>query len=191
MVCLGVRMSEESAPQEREILRGHVKWFDPTKGFGFVVAEAGGPDILLHANVLRNFGQSSVADGAGIEIAVQATKRGMQAVEVLSIEPPAVGAEGREVLLDDPVDLENAGPLEPARVKWFDKGKGFGFANVFGKPDDVFIHIEVLRRSGFADLQPGEAVALRAIDGSRGRMAVLIAAWDAALTPETAGEAEA
>ena len=47
---------------------GRVKWFDPSKGFGFVVADEGGPDILLHANVLRNFGQSSVADAAGIEI---------------------------------------------------------------------------------------------------------------------------
>lgn len=179
-------MSDESAPQEREILRGHVKWFDPAKGFGFVVAESGGPDILLHANVLRNFGQSSVADGAGIEIVAQATKRGMQAVEVLSIEPPAGDVEGRHFLQEAPVDLENAGPLEPARVKWFDKAKGFGFANVFGKSEDVFIHVEVLRRSGFADLLPGEAIGLRAIDGSRGRMAVMISAWDAALVSEEA-----
>ena len=63
-------------------VKGRVKWFDPTKGFGFVVADGGGPDILLHANVLRNFGQSSVADGAGIEISVQETQRGMQAIEV-------------------------------------------------------------------------------------------------------------
>ena len=45
---------------------GHVKWFDPIKGFGFVVPESGGPDILLHANVLRSFGQSSVAEGSRI-----------------------------------------------------------------------------------------------------------------------------
>ncbi len=72
-------------------------------------------------------------------------------------------------------------PLEPARVKWFDKGKGFGFANVWGKPEDVFIHIEVLRRSGFADLAAGEAVCLRVIDGRRGRMAAQVVAWDMAL----------
>ena len=67
---------------------GTVKWFDPSKGFGFVVSDQGGPDILLHANVLRNFGQSSVADAAGIEVIVQETARGIQAVEVLEIEPP-------------------------------------------------------------------------------------------------------
>ena len=70
--------------------------------------------------------------------------------------------------------------LEPARVKWFDKGKGFGFANVFGRPEDVFIHAEVLRVSGFADLAAGEAVALRIIEGRRGRMAVQVISWETA-----------
>ena len=71
--------------------------------------------------------------------------------------------------------------LEPARVKWFDKAKGFGFANVFGKPEDVFLHVEVLRRSGLSDLQPGEALALRVIDGKRGRMAAEVVAWEAGI----------
>ncbi|NRA99481.1 MAG: cold shock domain-containing protein [Rhodobacteraceae bacterium] len=164
-------------------VRGTVKWFDPSKGFGFVVAETGGPDILLHANVLRNFGQSSVADAAGIEITVQETSRGMQALEVLVIEPPAAGAfepdDGGEGRLAEEVDLSL--PLEPARVKWFDKVKGFGFANVFGRSEDVFLHVEVLRRSGLADLQPGEAVSLRVTDGARGRMATQVTSWEAAL----------
>jgi len=175
-------MIDENETQTLSVLRGQVKWFDPTKGFGFVVAEEGGPDILLHANVLRNFGQSSVADGAGIEISVQETTRGMQAVEVLAIDPPdPIEGEGLEDL-GLPLDLSEAGPMEPARVKWFDKAKGFGFANVFGRPEDVFIHVEVLRRSGLADLQPGEAICLRASDGKRGCMAVLVTAWDAVIT---------
>ncbi len=163
---------------------GTVKWFDPSKGFGFVVSDQGGPDILLHANVLRNFGQSSVADAAGIEVIVQETARGIQAVEVLHIEPP-VASEAEEASIvtggeiAEPVDLSL--PLEPARVKWFDKAKGFGFANVFGRDEDVFLHIEVLRRSGLADLQPGEAVSLRVVDGKRGRMATQVTSWEAAL----------
>lgn len=168
----------------RETLHGTVKWFDPAKGFGFVVADQGGPDILLHANVLRNFGQSSVADGARIELVAQTTQRGMQAVEVLEIEPPEGAESPAEALSQEHVDLSDAGPMEPARVKWFDKGKGFGFANTFGRPEDIFIHIEVLRRSGFADLQPGEAVCLRVVEGERGRMAVQVCAWDTALHAE-------
>ncbi|MCR8547193.1 cold shock domain-containing protein [Salipiger sp. P9] len=163
---------------------GKVKWFDPVKGFGFVVADEGGPDILLHANVLRNFGQSSVADGARIEVEVQRTERGIQATEVHRIEPPEVPA-GAPLADFEGIDPEvmRAAPLEPARVKWFDKAKGFGFANVFARPEDVFIHIEVLRRSGLADLQPGEALAIRVIDGKRGLMATEVCAWEAALQP--------
>lgn len=73
---------------DRRQIAGRVKWFDATKGFGFVVSDEGGPDILLHANVLRNFGQSSVADGSAIEIVVQKSERGIQALEVISIAPP-------------------------------------------------------------------------------------------------------
>ena len=160
---------------------GQVKWFDRTKGFGFVVADEGGADILLHVNVLRNFGQNSVADGAGIELLTHRTDRGVQAVEIVSITAPereeSIALTDFNVL--DPQELRLL-PLEPARVKWFDKGKGFGFANVFGLSEDIFLHIEVLRQSGLADLQPGEALALRVIDGKRGRMAAEVQAWEAA-----------
>jgi cold shock protein len=160
-------------------MQGQVKWFDPTKGFGFVIAELGGPDILLHANVLRNFGQGSVVDGSRIDIMVQDTQRGLQAVEVISITPPQIeGAVPLRDMMDfTPADIASR-PVEPARVKWFDKAKGFGFANVFGKTDDVFIHIEVLRRSGLSDLQSGEAIGLRLVDGERGRMAIEVVGWE-------------
>lgn len=175
-----IGMAEDQKMDDRRVV-GHVKWFDPSKGFGFVVSDSGGPDILLHANVLRNFGQSSIADAAGIEISVQETKRGIQATEVLRIDPPENDAvELEDIDAISPEELA-AEPLVPARVKWFDKAKGFGFANVFGKPEDVFVHVEVLRRSGLADLQPGEAVCLRVTDGKRGRMATLVTSWDIAL----------
>jgi CspA family cold shock protein len=161
---------------------GKVKWFDPVKGFGFVLSDEGGADILLHANVLRNFGQSSVADSARIEIGVQKTDRGVQAVEVYRIDPPedSLGLPLADFEAFDPEEIKSA-PLQPARVKWFDKTKGFGFANVFGKSDDVFLHVEVLRRSGLAELQPGEALSVRVIEGRRGLMATEVGAWEAAL----------
>ena len=164
-------------------LHGFVKWFDPAKGFGFVVADQGGPDILLHANVLRNFGQSSVADGSVIELMAQQTDRGMQATEILTITPPdtQTGSPLADLADIDPTILA-AAKLEPARVKWFDKGKGFGFANVFGSAEDVFVHIEVLRRSGLADLLPGEAIGIKVIDGKRGKMATEVLVWESAIT---------
>ncbi len=172
-------MSEDE--EVMQLVHGRVKWFDPSKGFGFIVSDQTDADILLHANVLRNFGQGSVADGAGIEVRVQRTQRGVQAVEVVRIDPPEgvvlpFGEDAAQMVSADILAL----PLEPARVKWFDKGKGFGFANVFGRPEDVFVHAEVLRVSGFADLSAGEAVALRIIEGRRGRMAVQVISWESA-----------
>jgi len=166
------------SPEPPQILSGHVKWFDPTKGFGFVVPADGGSDILLHANVLRNYGQGSVADGASIEIEVQQTDRGLQAIRILNIVatsediPPL--RDMADYSLDDIADME----VEPSRVKWFDKTKGFGFANVFGDSQDVFVHVDVLRRSGLANLMAGEAIGLRVIEGERGRMAIDVVTWD-------------
>ncbi|WP_040817229.1 cold-shock protein [Litoreibacter arenae] len=159
---------------------GQVKWFDAVKGFGFVVADDGGPDILLHANVLRNFGQGSVADASSVELRVQETDRGLQAVEVLSLTPPETDWESGESLTPN-ADLSDI-EMIPARVKWFDKGKGFGFANAYGSSEDIFLHIEVLRRCGLADLLAGEAVCVRVVEGERGQMAAEVHAWDHAIS---------
>jgi CspA family cold shock protein len=176
---IGSLMMEDD--KQPPVVHGKVKWFDPGKGFGFIVADGQDSDILLHANVLRNYGQNSIADGTEISVRVQRTAKGVQAVEVLSIKGGGVPAlqlaeEAGSFLLQDIEALA----MMPARVKWFDKAKGFGFANLFGQPEDVFIHAEVLRVSGFADLQPGEAVCLRVVEGRRGRMAVQVAAWETA-----------
>ncbi|WP_259914094.1 cold-shock protein [Jannaschia sp. M317] len=163
-----------------EVVSGRVKWFDAARGFGFIVSDGADRDVLLHVNVLRNFGQSSVADGSEISLRIQASDRGLQAVEILSITPPEpeeiayVGNDVPEYLQPYSQDL----PFLPARVKWFDKSKGFGFANAFGHDSDIFIHIEVLRRFGLADLAPGEAICLRAIDGARGELAVEVRRWE-------------
>ena len=166
---------------EQLSLAGYLKWYNPLKGFGFVVEEVSNKDILLHANVLQKFGRNSIAEGAFIDFKAQKTSRGLQVAEILSIDPSSLPRP-------DLKDLENIEhsyiqtlPLEPARVKWFDSVKGFGFVNIYGKDTDVFIHIEILRRSGLTDLQAGEAVALRVIDGQRGKMAAELCSWESAI----------
>ncbi|MXU66169.1 cold-shock protein [Oceanomicrobium pacificus] len=170
------------------MIKGQVKWFDTTKGYGFVVPDDGQGDVLLHANVLRNFGRSSVAEGALITIEAQGTDRGRQAVTILEIDTPETAQEEpaaprpTELVVGDASDQ----PLLPARVKWFDKTKGFGFVNVFGDGDDVFVHMEVLRLYGLSDLQPGEAVSVRILQGPRGKMAAEVHSWDHAQLADAA-----
>ena len=166
-------------------VRGQVKWFDTAKGFGFIVAKECNADILLHANVLRAYGRNSIAGNTVVNVVVQKTQRGCQATEILSIETPdqETGLKALNSILGDAVEVDRDAPLLPARVKWFDRGKGFGFVNVFGQPEDVFVHMEVLHACGLAELQPGEAVCIRTATGPRGLMAWDVRVWDQALEP--------
>lgn len=169
------------------IVRGHVKWFDTTKGYGFVVTEDNDGDILLHGNVLRVFGFTSVAEGAEIVLRVQETERGRQAVEVLDIVPTAPPAGG--VLPPMLPGQEAAGPLEPARVKWFDRVKGFGFVNIYGRPEDVFLHMETLRQYGYGEVIAGDVLAVRVTAGPRGPMVYEVRSWDYVVRMRMAGDA--
>lgn len=167
---------DQPIPNQEKEISGTVKWFDATRGFGFIVCDGLDRDILLHANVLRGFGQSSVIDGSVVELTYQASDRGLQALRVLDIQPPALesGQSAPEYMQDAPPDA----PYLPARIKWFDKGKGFGFANAFGSSEDVFVHVEVLRRFGLADVLAGEAVCIRVLEGARGKLAVEVRRWE-------------
>ena len=179
-------MSETMTSDAEEVL-GRVKWYDAGKGYGFVATDDGGGDVLLHANCLRRSNLATVADGARIRLTAFRGDRGRQAHIVLEVEQPATAtavvaaseppkaAKPTEVL----AQLTNASGWCAARIKWFDRAKGFGFANIFGDEADVFVHMELVRAAGLPDLAPGEAIAVRVADGPRGRMASEVCAWDA------------
>ncbi len=164
---------------------GHVKWYDAVKGYGFVVPEGGGPDIMVHASCVRASGRLALAEGARVRVSYGRGERGLAAQEVLAVEePPESAAAPGFAEPARPTEFlaaaDDLGPLEPARVKWFDKQKGFGFVNVFGRAEDVFVHMETVRRSGFQDLASGEAMAVRTTRGPRGLMVAELRLWEAA-----------
>jgi CspA family cold shock protein len=168
-------------------MTGRVKWYDADKGYGFVVPSEGGPDVMVHAAVVRAAGLNALEEGQTVSLTVVRGERGLQATEVVNVaerEASEPSDQPTETVAGParPTEIAAAaapeGDFKPARVKWFNKQKGFGFLNVFGDPADVFVHMETLRRHGFQDLQPGEAVCVRLVQGPRGNMAGELCRWE-------------
>jgi CspA family cold shock protein len=70
----------ESANQDRQ--QGVVKWFNATKGFGFVICEDG-KEIFVHFRALKHGGRRSLKDGSRISFVITHGDRGPQASEVI------------------------------------------------------------------------------------------------------------
>src|ERR1700709_236091 len=90
---LDARAGEADAHGEEALdlieVAGRIKWFDVSKGFGFIVPEDGAPDILLHVTCLRRDGYQAASEGARIVVEAVERPRGWQAFRVVSLDQSA------------------------------------------------------------------------------------------------------
>jgi CspA family cold shock protein len=167
-------ISRTNKGDPREI-RGVVKWFDQVKGYGFITDEAGGADVLLHSTCLKKSGRSSAPEGASVTCEAVEGEKGLQATKILDMDLTSAAPQVRAPLATKEPEIEAAGDFVEAQVKWFSRAKGYGFLTRGPGTDDIFVHMEVVRAAGLAELTPGQRLSVSFGRGNKGLLAAAIA----------------
>jgi cold shock protein len=163
-------LADETATNLIE-LTGVIKWFDVSKGFGFIIPDNGMPDVLLHVTCLRRDGYQTAYEGARVVCEAVNRQKGLQVFRILSMDESTAIHPAQMPPPRTHVTVTPTSGLERAVVKWFNRLRGFGFLTRGDGTEDIFVHMETLRRYGIAELRPGQTVLVRFGPGPKGMMA--------------------
>lgn len=150
-------------------VNGSVKWFDSVKGYGFIAPEDDKGDILVHFSILKDIGRRMLPEGTQVKCLSANRPKGRQAVKILEFDLTTAIVADTENAIPYAVDSDmDDADFADATVKWFNRVRGYGFVNRGDGGQDVFIHMELLRKYGIDHLVPGQSVAVVVDDGERG-----------------------
>ncbi|MGE4350972.1 MAG: cold-shock protein [Bdellovibrionales bacterium] len=161
--------NEFSSSGEGEQVEAVVKWFNLSKGFGFVAPADNTPDAFLHVSVLTRAGLQQIAEGTKLLVQIGNGPKGRQILQIYSVlgqaEIPAVTHQ-----------VTATGPTEEMTgiVKWFKPEKGFGFVAPDDGGKDVFVHKSIISRLGLSSLETGQKVKMSVHTAAKGREALSV-----------------
>ncbi len=155
-------------------IAGAIKWFDISKGYGFIQPDNGMADVLLHVTCLRRDGFQTALEGARIVCEALEQPKGLQCFRILSMDESAAMHPAQREPSRQRMDVEPTSALVTATVKWFNRIRGYGFLSEGEDEPDIFIHMETLRQFGMAELRPGQIVLVRYGESPKGLMAAEI-----------------
>jgi CspA family cold shock protein len=164
------RPPQESGPYRTEVA-AVVKWYNRTKGFGFVKPNDGAPDAFLHASLVAQAGHDDLADGTTLVCDIADGPRGPQVAAIHSVEPPT-----EPVPRSRPLRFGGGGDgeLVEGTVKFYNAEKGFGFIVPDDGSKDVFVSARTLTRAGIAALEAEQRVRVATRMGQKGPMAARV-----------------
>jgi CspA family cold shock protein len=154
--------------------KGVVKFFNPQKGFGFIVRDDGGDDVFVHISAVEQAGLTDLADGQPLEFTL-VDRGGRVSATNLRIEgePMPVERSGASAGSSGGPQRQLTGEKASGTVKFFNSMKGFGFIQRDDGQPDAFVHISAVERAGIPTLNEGDRLEFELEVDRRGKYAAV------------------
>ena len=140
-----------------------VKWYNPAKGYGFLVPEDSSPDIYCRDTALAAVGLDTLLAGATVQCETVQGRRGPEVSRILTVDFSTASPQTASF-----AHVAGNGRRIAALVKWFMPMKGYGFLEPEDGSPDVFCHVSAVEASGRDTLPQGAVVTCEIAPGDRG-----------------------